>query len=117
MDCIEVGSGRTLVSLHWRRWGSDLVVHISGGRPHIGAVALVGSAAAGVVEEGVLCLSPHREDKLALQSGRQLQAALGGNVCVSAGIHLDQITRAEIAAIERSVELGVERVIEILKGG
>ena len=89
----EIGSGRTLVRLTWQRWGTDLHVHIGGGDVHIGAAALAG-----------------RADRLALAAARRLHAATAANVCVTAGIHVDAITPAEISAVTRNVEAGIERL-------
>jgi hypothetical protein len=115
VSTFEIGTGRARIRLTWQRWGSDLHVQIAGGDQHIGAVALVGQQPGGEKSEGVLRVPPHKEDQLALGAARKLHAALGVNVCVSAGIHLDAITSDEIAATLRSVDEGVERLVERLK--
>ncbi len=110
MKTLQVGSGRTRVCLTWRRWGNDLHVHVGGGAHHIGAVAFVGRQPDGKTCASVLRISPHKEDQLAMNAAKALHAAIDGNVCVTAGVHLDAITRAEIAAVLRNAEKGVERL-------
>ena len=44
-----------------------------------------------------------------------LHQAVGVNVCVTAGIHLDDITPDEIAAVLRTVDEGVARLIDIFQ--
>jgi hypothetical protein len=106
----EIGSGRTLVRVTWQRWGADLHVHIGGGDEHIGAAALVGQADDGKPYAETLRIPPHQEDRLALAAAWRLHAAIGTNVCVTAGIHLDAITPAEIGDVTRNIEAGVERL-------
>ncbi len=118
MEQLEIGSGRTRVCLTWRRWGRDLHVHVGGGDQHVGAVALAGRADDGQTYADTLCVSPHKEDRLALAAAKTLHAATGVNVCVSAGIHIDGITSAEIADVLRNVEAGIERLAgELRKPG
>lgn len=107
MDTLEIGTGRMRVCLTWQRWGKDLHVHIAGGRHHVGAVALVGWQPDGELYSGVLHLPPHKEGQLAGEAARSLHGALGGNICVTAGIHLDEITPAEVEGVLENVRAGV----------
>jgi hypothetical protein len=116
MQQLHIGTGRTRVCLSWHRWGKDLHVHIGGGADHIGAVALAGRTDAGEVCADSLRIRPHKEDPLALAAARRLQAATGANVCVTAGIHVHAITRAEIAEVTRNAEAGIERLAQMLRG-
>jgi hypothetical protein len=110
VNTLEIGSGRTRVRLTWRRWGNDLHVHVGGGAYHIGAVALAGRQPNGETCESVFCVPPHKEGPLALNAAKVLHAAADATVCVTAGVHVDGITRAEIATVLRNVEEGVERL-------
>lgn len=112
---LEIGSGRTCVRVVWRRWGSDLHVHIGGGAEHIGAAALVGVGPDGHRWEGVLRLPPHREDQLAREAAQALHAATGRTVCVTAGIHLERITPAEIRQIVQNVRTAAARLAATLR--
>lgn len=107
MNILENGTGRARVRLTWQRWGNDLHVHVAGGEHHIGAAALVGRQAGGEACAGVLRVPPHKEDELALEAAKQLHAATGANVCVTAGIHVAGITRQELEAVLANVEAGV----------
>ena len=107
MSTLETGSGRTRIRFSWQRHGNDLHVHVSGGDDHIGAAALVGRHPGGALSEGVLPIPPHKEDRLVLDAARTLHAVTGVNVCVTAGIHLDEISPGEIDAVLRNVDQGV----------
>ena len=115
MNELEAGTGRTRVRLIWKRWGSDLHVHIAAGEHHVGAAALVGRQPDGETYEGGLCVPPHKEDQLVLDAARTLHAATAVNVCVTAGIHLDAITGAEISAVVRNVDEAVARIAGMLR--
>jgi hypothetical protein len=116
MNQLELGSGRTRVRLTWLRRGADLHVHIEGGADHIGAAALAGRADNGEVLAQSLQISPHKEGPLALAAADKLHAATPVRVCVTAGIHLNDITRAEIAEVTRNVDAAIERLAGILRG-
>jgi hypothetical protein len=110
VNTLNTGSGRTRVRVTWRRWGNDLHVHIGGGADHVGAVALVGQQPDGETYASVLRVPPHKEGQLAMNAAQTLHAATGATVCVTAGVHLDGITPAEIAAVLRNAEEGVGRL-------
>ena len=116
MNTLETGSGRTRLRLTWQRWGSDLHVHIGGGQDHIGAVALVGQDRSDEPYARVLAVPPHKEDQIVLRATRRLHAAIGGNVCVTGGVHLDDITRDEIALILQNAEEGIEQLARMIRG-
>ena len=99
LRCLEQGEGRTRAVLRYDYCGGDLRVHIGGAGEHIGAAALVGLDADGNKHVSVQRIPPHREDQLALQAAEILHEATGRTVCVTAGIHLDEITPAEIEQV------------------
>lgn len=89
--------GRLELRLRLLGQGRDLHAFLLGGEPHVGATAL---AAPG--EPAQICeRAAHREGPLAGLVARRLADAFGCAVSVSAGIHFPDITRAEIAAVER----------------
>jgi peroxiredoxin len=108
----EAGTGRTRVRLTWRWWGKDLHAHIAGGKDHIGATALAGRKPEGETYGAVLCVPPHKEDELALEAARRLHAVTGATVCVTAGIHVERITREELERVLQNVD----RVVTLLAG-
>lgn len=100
-----VGSGRTGVQLELLVQGCDLLLLITGGKAHVGAVAVLdGRNARGpaVVTE----LADHREGLLAGECAEILGEVWEGTVVAVAGIHQDRATRAEIDAIVANVRRG-----------
>jgi hypothetical protein len=115
MNKFTLGSGRAQLTFTWEPHGPDWSIHIGGGAHHIGAVAMAGCGPDGRPFQGTLCLPPHKEDSLALRAARTLHDALGSTVCVSAGVHLDDISREEIADVLRVADEGVQRLIDHLR--
>lgn len=132
--------GRLNLYLRVFRQGRDLQVLCGGGASHIGAVALAapndghaqqadapplpgraGQAGqanqpeqVGQVETRLLALPGHREDALAQRMAQSMAEALHCAVCVSAGIHYDNITRAEIQQVEQMAHDLTQRCIAAL---
>jgi gallate decarboxylase subunit D len=123
--------GRLNISLRVFRQGRDLQVLCGGGASHIGAVALAApggghaphpdapyqadqTAQPGQVETRLLVLPGHREDALAQRMAQSLAEALHCAVCVSTGIHYDNITRAEIQQIGQMAQDLTQRCIAAL---
>ena len=81
------------IHLEARAVGGDIFAVVTGGtRPHVGAVALADSAGVSVLQaEG------HKDAVLAEMFARKLFEEYGVNVCVSAGVHVDNATSEEIA--------------------
>jgi hypothetical protein len=80
--------------------GRDVQCLLYGGDAHIGAVALAWPDGDAGEQSRLLGLPGHREDETALRMARTLARTLGCVVCVSAGMHFDDITREEIAVVE-----------------
>ena len=135
--------GRLNIYLRVFRQGRDLQVLCGGGASHVGAVALAAPAhghapqsdsadmadMAGLadqasqtdqavqphgVETHLLALPGHKEDALALRMAQSMAEALHCTVCVSAGIHYDNITRAEIQQVEQMAQDLTQRCITAL---
>lgn len=93
---LVAAEGRIRLVLSWKFVGNDVQVVLEGGDSHIGAVALyVVDGAPLEVQE----LPHHREGPLAQSVARRLGEALHVTVCVSAGIHYQDITKAEISTV------------------
>lgn len=92
--------------------GNDLVVLLSGGQGHVGAVALSprGSAAATVI-----AMPGHREDGPAKDMAERLSAALGRTVTVVAGLHWDNLSKEGIATALCLCERLTQRIITEMK--
>ena len=106
----ETGRGRTALCYEIRCFGPDLLIHISGGSDHLGAVS---AAAGGSVTTQVFL--GHEEKCLTEPLAKALSEDFPGNVVVSAGVHLDQIRKEEIAAILAANEAAAGRIITLLE--
>ena len=107
--------GRIAITLHLLRMGPDAQVVISGGRAHLGAVALAFPTADGTrLQEQVIRLPGHREDNLAARAAWRMATARGCAGCVSAGIHYEHITQEEIALAENLAADLTERCLTAL---
>lgn len=103
------GEGRSRVQVTGLLTGPDLVLVITGGtHPHVGAVSLATPRPSLADPErrsataSVLAVVAHKEDELARWAALQVAAATGAHAVVAAGLHIDQATPAEIAALEQS---------------
>lgn len=112
---LSVGSGRTLVKLELKYQGRDILLMVTGGKAHVGAVAVWDSRQSddpAVVTE----LSGHREGPLAVECAENLGRAVGRTVAAVVGIHQDNATPEEIAAIVANVRQGVVELAKNLEG-
>jgi hypothetical protein len=97
-------AGRLTMHLEARRIGKDWNISVFGGdRPHIGAVALA-SPENPETPCQLLCLTNHREGDIAKSLASAMANHFSSAVCVSCGIHLDNITRDEIQMVYIIVE-------------
>ncbi|MDR2055068.1 MAG: hypothetical protein LBQ10_04275 [Desulfovibrio sp.] len=106
-------AGRIALEIRVIRAGRDAQCLLGGGNAHIGAVALACPGAAGG-QDRILRLPGHREDEIALRMARTLAQALGCAICVSAGIHFDNITREEITVVENLADELTEKCLDFL---
>lgn len=111
---VTVGRGRRAVRLEVTALGRDLVVTLSGGQAHAGAVALAGPSAE-PLGGAVLVLPPHKEGPLARECARAVAAAAGCACVAAAGIHQDGATPAEIDAIVANARAGIARLAAALR--
>ena len=93
---LKKSTGRIEVELN-ALWvgGKDLVVIISGGKGHIGAVAS-GTNCGGLAISSVLTTPGHRDDRIAKDAAERISKKLGCSCAVVAGVHYDDITAQEI---------------------
>jgi len=103
---VSEGSGRTAVALELSLQGDDYLLQVTGGRTHVGAVAV---AFPGGAE--LMTVPGHREGPLAAECAAAVAAASGRTCAVVAGIHQDGATSGEIAAIVDNVRRGLEAVL------
>lgn len=108
---LVASEGRISLSLHWQFVGKDLQVVLEGGDSHIGAVAL---CHADDTSLSPLQLAHHREAELAQSVAQRLACALHITVCVSAGVHYQNITQGEIATVLTLAEELTEKCLGCL---
>ena len=94
---LSTGEGRTKLSLSAYSLGEELVVFIYNEKAHIGAVAV---AEYDHKEErastSIITRLGHKDDVVAQKTAHLLAKHTKRPVCVVAGIHVDNITAAEI---------------------
>ncbi|AAM04152.1 TPA: hypothetical protein HA338_16300 [Methanosarcina acetivorans] len=97
--------GRIEIILEAKKLGEDYLLTLTGGKEHVGAVA-VGTLdkKSGRASSSVLTLPGHREEQLALDSARRISGATGKTSVVVAGIHVDNIIPEEIKEIISAAE-------------
>jgi gallate decarboxylase subunit D len=115
MQKVVFGSAPLQVEIRGQWVGKDLVVTIGGGtKAHVGAVAVAqprpslrgdGRISASA---SVITLLGHKEDELARWAALHLASQLNTTVAVTAGVHLDQATPEQIAAIDAKIKQDVQ---------
>lgn len=99
------GRGRTRVSLSAHYLGSSLVVCIYNENAHLGAVAVAEyDHEEKRASSSVITLRGHRDDEIAKKQAHIIARHTKQPVCVIAGVHIDDITKAEIAKILDEVD-------------
>ena len=104
-------SGRLTLSLRLYGMGKDVQALLTGGDAHAGGTAL----AAPNVPVQTLSLPEHRDAELACRLAQGLADGLGCTACVTAGIHYDNITRAEIEECRRLTDTLLHSALERLE--
>jgi len=109
-------AGRIEIFLEAKQIGEDYLLTLTGGREHVGAVAI------GLFDEksqrassSVITLPGHREEQLALQGARQVSKATKRTTVFVAGIHQDNISPEEITGIVSVSEEMVASFIDFFK--
>lgn len=106
------GEGRTKISLTAYSMGDYFVVCIHNGNAHIGAVA-VGEYdhKEKRASTSVITRLGHRDDMIAQKAAYLVSKLTLKPVCVVAGIHLDNITEAEIDQIVENSSVLIDEFI------
>ncbi len=108
---LKKSAGRIEVTLEATRIGKDLLVVITGGKGHIGAVG-AGSGCGELAVSSVITTPGHRDDRIAKGAAERITKTLGCNCAVIAGVHYDDITAREITDV---LSLS-EQLVEELEG-
>ena len=119
---VAAGEGAHRVEVWGALLGVDLCLCIGGGeKPHIGAAALAVSRESlrgdgGIsASASVLCVPGHKEDELARETALRFAAGLDCRVLVSAGLHIDRGTEADISLLLGNCRTALELALEKLK--
>ena len=105
-----IGNGRTRIGISVNRIGKDLIVCLFNDAGHIGAAAVADYCEKGNrASVSVITRHGHMEDAIASDAARRLCKASRQPVCVIVGIHLDNITKEEIAEITANCEKLISR--------
>ena len=102
MDEYEItkGKGRAQVSLSAHHIGNDLIICIYNQNAHIGAVALGEyDRKTRRTSTSVITRLGHKDDAVAQNAAYLISKAIRKPVCLIVGIHLDNITDAEITEL------------------
>lgn len=100
--------------------GNDIVFHITGGAPHIGAMAVAyyHESGQGVHEQlqvFVHQLPHHREGELAKECAELAAKTLKVTASVLMGIHIDHATREQIEDIVEYVRKSMKETLEAIR--
>jgi hypothetical protein len=108
------GKGRARINVTVNSMGRDLVVRIYNQDAHIGAVA-VGDYDYRHERASVSVITRlgHKDDALAGEAAYLLSKSIRGPVCVIAGVHVDDITGAEIDKILANTKLAIDEIIDV----
>jgi len=118
---VESVAGRVAIKMEAVSMGADYCLVITGGdRPHLGAVALstprpsLADPQKISASTSVLTLVGHKEDDVAKKIAHQFAAKLERHVVVACGVHLDGITKNELAVMEQMLEELAEQLLQKL---
>jgi hypothetical protein len=92
--------------------GEDVVFLVTGGRPHLGAVATAYVSGGKVARVDVLSLPYHKEAELATVLGEMASLVLGRTVAVLVGIHLEHPSWQDIEDIVEESKNKMKQILE-----
>lgn len=103
IHAFTIGADRLEVRAEVRSQGRDLLLLITGGQAHVGAVAVCGTGLDGQSAAELVEVPGHKEGPLAREAASEL-CRITGRTCVAVvGIHQEKATRREIVAIVANV--------------
>lgn len=110
MKRLTIGEGRTALHYEIHHRGNDIFIHIDGGVSHLGSISIA---------EGnflqTLSFAGHEEKHLTEPLAKKLASIFPCHVVVSGGVHLEQISREEIAQILQQNETAALKLISVLQ--
>lgn len=106
---IKAGCGRTAISYDLRLFGGDVLISVFGGVAHIGSVT-VGDCG----KTMSYTAQNHRDDALAESLAEMVSRRYQCRCVVTAGFHLDNITKEEIRSVLDTHAKGTQKVLHAL---
>lgn len=119
---ISENKGNFEIKAHILILGDDLLVVVSGGREHVGAVGIaqprpsLNNSGITSATSSVYTFLGHKEDVIAKGLSEDLSKKLNMNVVVVAGIHWDNLKPPEIDAIMRLCSNLPQKIIDVVEG-
>ncbi len=110
---LKKNSGPVELELEAATIGHDLFVLITGGEPHLGAVAVGGFAERSYVS--VITVPGHKDDRVATDAASRIVNHLKCSCAVLVGIHLIAPSKEQINSIVKDALALVDNMIEALK--
>jgi hypothetical protein len=114
----SAGAGRLAVHGVLVATGDGLVVSLAGGeRPHVGAVALATPYASSRhpgetrASTSILAVTAHRDDEVARPLAELVARRTGQVAVVAVGLHADDATSQEIAALTENARRALEELL------
>jgi hypothetical protein len=108
--------GRVQLLLKGESVDKDMFFVLSGGREHIGAVAMgIYDKESCRASSSVISVPGHREDEIALRGARKVSAVTQSTTVFMVGIHVDTITVDEIQTIVKASEKMIDELIDIIR--
>ncbi len=115
-----VGKERCRVFFEVKEVGPDIVVFVTGGDVHVGAVGLSVIVPSKInpgentTTSYMITVPAHKEEEIVVPLARQIARGTEKNCVVIVGIHLDDITAEEMEDIVENCNTGAKKVIEKL---
>jgi hypothetical protein len=95
----EKGQGRTKVRLDVKKVGEDLLLILTGGKPHLGSVSMRGKMHTDHQAKN------HHDLEVGKEVADIIHEKTGKDVVCIAGIHIDNATKEEIEKIKENCKL------------
>ncbi len=107
---LRKSSGSILLELEATEIGRDLLVLITGGESHLGAVAVGGFATRSFVS--VITVPGHKDDCIATKAASRIADQLQRSCAVLVGIHLTEPSKEQIRNVVEDALSLVDEMIE-----
>lgn len=106
----SIGEAKTKVNYKVEEIGDDIDITITGGKAHIGCIALITNNSYNLFN-----LPGHREDELILPLIKSIQKNVKSTVVIKAGFHVDNITFNEIEEVMENNKKAIKKIEEFFR--